>query len=45
LCHNYETMHKEKFNNLEDKFNILKLDLQWQQNIFTVAKKSSEAVV
>jgi hypothetical protein len=48
LCH--KTTHKEKFGRLEgklteDKFNVLKSDLQWQHNALTVANKSSEASV
>jgi hypothetical protein len=43
-------MHKEKFDDLEgkvreDKFNLLKSDLQRKQNEFTVANKSNEAAV
>jgi hypothetical protein len=43
-------MHKVKFGHLQgklryDKFNLLKSNLHWQQNVFTVSNKSNEAVV
>jgi hypothetical protein len=45
-----ETLHKNKFGVLElklreDKLRNLKSDLQRQQNIFTAATKSDEAVI
>jgi hypothetical protein len=50
LRHHYETLHKDKFGVLEgrireNKLKNLKCDLQWQQNIFTVATKTNEAAV
>jgi hypothetical protein len=50
LHYHCETVHKEKFHHLEgklmeDKFIVLKSNLQWQQNIFSIANKSSEAMV
>jgi hypothetical protein len=42
-------LHKEKFGHVEgklkeNKFNVLKSDLQRQQKVFTIASKSSEAM-
>jgi hypothetical protein len=50
LHYHDETIHKEKSDHIEDKlrenkFIFLKLCLQQQQNIFTVANKSSETAV
>jgi hypothetical protein len=44
LRRHYETLHKDKFGVLEgrlreNKWKNLKFDLQWQQNILTVATK------
>jgi len=46
----YEIMHKERFSHLQgkvmkDKSNVLKLDLQGHENVFTAASKSNEAAV
>jgi hypothetical protein len=43
-------MHKEKFAHLEgklrkDKFSLLELGLQRQENVFTVTNKSNKAAV
>jgi hypothetical protein len=50
LGHHYETLHKDKFGVLEgrlreNKLKNLKCDLQWQQNISTIATKTNEATV
>lgn len=49
LCYHYETLHKRNFGHFEgklreDKFNLLKLDLQ-QHDVFTAHNKLSEAAV
>jgi hypothetical protein len=50
LRRHYETLRKDKFVVLEgmlreNKLKNIKCDLQWQQNIFTVATKTNEAAV
>jgi hypothetical protein len=50
LGRHYETLHKDKFSVLEgrlreNKLKNLKCDLQWQQNISTIATKTNEATV
>jgi hypothetical protein len=49
LCYHYETIHKGNFGHFEgklreDKFKLLKLDLQ-QHDVFTAHNKLSEAAV
>jgi hypothetical protein len=49
-CRHYETLHKGNFGILEgrlreDKSKNIRCDMQWQQNVITVATKINEAAV